>query len=254
MSKAFLELAENEVEIEKIEKEIEKFKILKYKPIYLKRDKLIDSIDSFWKIILSQHSNFVNFIRASDFKYVDCINQIIVDYDEENVGNFSITFKFNEIEGDFPAQTVTKAFKLIKIIPEDNKDSESEDESVEGEKLISESVEIIWPKSYNSINPSLIEDKKSDEGKRNYRKGMKSFFGWFKWTGLKPGKEFPHGDSFATLFSEDLYPYCVKYYTEAQRDLEDEASDSDYDSAEEPLDIDNEESENDEPPKKKSKI
>ena len=58
---------------------------------------------------------------------------------------------------------------------------------------------------------------------------MKCLFGWFRWTGLRPGKEFPHGDSFATLFIDDLYPYCVKYFTEAQRDLEDENDDSDSD-------------------------
>ena len=72
----------------------------------------------------------------------------------------------------------------------------------------------------------MIKDKRSPEGKKKYRQGMKTIFGWFRWTGLKPGKEFPHGDSLASLFSEEIYPFCVKYYAEAQRDLEDEEGES----------------------------
>ena len=224
-----------------MEKEIELYRLEKMKPIYANRDKFIEKIPSFWKIVLSQHSNFANYIRASDFKYVDCIDKVVVEWDQE--GNYSITIKFDGIQDDFPSQTVTKSFKLVKI-ENDLKGEEEEEELDEIEKLISEPVDIIWPKSYDNINPSKIKDKKSAEGKKNYRAGMKTIFGWFKWTGLKPGKEFPDGDSLAELFAEDLYPYCVKYYTEAQRDLEDEMSDEGEsgDSAEEPLDISNSES------------
>lgn len=218
------------------------------KPIYANRDEMIDKIPSFWKIVLSQHSNFANFIRASDFKYIDCIDDVRVKWSSD--GNYSITIKFNGIEGDFPSQTITKSFKMVKIENDmksgndDEDEDEDEDEEADTiEKLVSEPVDIIWPESYDHINPSKIENKKSVEGKKNYRIGMKSLFGWFKWTGLKPGKEFPNGDSLAELFAEDLYPYCVKYYTEAQRDLEDEMSDSseEGDSAEEPLDISDDE-------------
>lgn len=52
----------------------------------------------------------------------------------------------------------------------------------------------------------------------------KSFIDWFSWTGDSNVKEFSNGGELATLFSEDIYPYCVKYYTEAQRDVEDEES------------------------------
>lgn len=217
------------------------------KSVYNERDTLSEKIPSFWKIVLSQHLDFANYIRASDFKYIDAIEKVTVDYDSdiEKIGNFNITFHFNEVKDDMPKQIVTKGFQLVKIIPDHQKnddndnDNEDEDEIEPEETLISEVVDIIWPKQYDSINPSLIKGKKSAEEKKNYRQGMKSFFGWFKWTGLKPGKEFPHGDSFATLFSEDLYPFCVKYYTEAQRDLEDEASNSE-DSDEEGINLEEE--------------
>lgn len=258
ISKALLGLADTEDAVEAMEKEIELYRLEKMKPIYSTRDMFIEKIPSFWKIVLSQHSNFANYIRASDFKYVDCIDKVTVDWDTD--GNYSIIIKFNGIEDDFPSQTVIKPFKLVKIENDlkgeeksnDEDESGEEEELDEIEKLVSEPVDIIWPKSYDNINPAKIKDKKSAEGKKNYRTGMKTIFGWFKWTGLKPGKEFPDGDSLAELFAEDLYPYCVKYYTEAQRDLADEMSDDGEagDSAEEPLDISNSESDEEEEDKK----
>jgi len=162
-----------------------------------------------------------------------------------NPGDFSITFEFNSLDDDFPAQTVVKKFKLESFDPEEIatkskskkkniEDSDDEDVGDETERLVSENVDIIWPNSYESINPSKIQEKKTPEGKKNYRAGMKSFFGWFKWTGRKPNKEFPNGDDFARLFSDDIFPYAVKYYTEAQRDGLEEDDDSD---ASEPLDL-----------------
>ncbi|SMN19750.1 similar to Saccharomyces cerevisiae YNL246W VPS75 NAP family histone chaperone [Maudiozyma saulgeensis] len=261
ISETFLELAKNEFKIESIDKEVEQFKIRKMESAYNERDTLIEKIPSFWKIVLSQHLDFANYIRASDFKYIDAIEKITVKYasDIEKIGSFSITFHFNEIKDDLPEQIITKKFKLVKIGPKQRSDEEGEDDNTKetelddiesDERLISEVCDIEWPKEYNSINPDLIEDKKSPEGKKNYRQGMKSFFGWFRWTGLKPGKEFPHGDSLATLLSEDLYPYCVKYYTEAQRDFADEDSYSD-DTSEEGIDLSEEEQDNDEEPAKK---
>lgn len=248
---AFLGLADCEVEIETIDNDVERFKLNKLKPFYEKRDKYIDNIDDFWKVVLSQNTDFANYIRASDFKYVDNITKVVVKWliwDENsnadiNVRDFSITFHFKGIEHDFPEQSITKVFKMTKM--QSNKDFDDDDEAGEDnetigveEVLTSEPVDIEWPQSYESINPSLIEDKRSPQGKKNYRQGMKSFFGWFKWTGKKPGKEFPHGEDLASLLCDDIYPYCVKYYTEAQRDLEDEYSDSEDDNSdEEPLDL-----------------
>ncbi|CCH58370.1 hypothetical protein TBLA_0A05770 [Henningerozyma blattae CBS 6284] len=228
ISKAFLGLAECEIETNKVEKKIEEYRLTQLKPIYTKRDEIISNIPGFWKIVLSQHNDFANYIRASDFKYIDNIESIKIDWINSN--NFHIIIKFQGIRDDFPEQTIAK--KCQRIIKEESDDL---DEDIE-EQIISEKSEIVWPKSYNHINPELIEDKTTKEGKKNYRMGMKSFFGWFKWTGLKPGKEFPHGDGLIQLIVDDLYPYCVRYYTEAQRDLADEASDSGS-SEDEPLDL-----------------
>lgn len=214
-------MAKCEEDIEVVESQIELLRLMRMKPIYEKRDQVLRKIPQFWQIVLSQHTDFANYIRASDFKYVDKISSIVVKYpklnseDLNSIQNFQIQIEFNEVPNDFPAQSVTKEFQIIKSSDPDEDDT-----------IISEPVEIVWPTSYNSINPEKISDKKTKEGKHAYRTGMKSFFGWFKWTGKKPGKEFPHGDGLTSLLVDDIYPHCIKYYIEVQRDLEDERSDA----------------------------
>ncbi|EDO19064.1 hypothetical protein Kpol_2000p29 [Vanderwaltozyma polyspora DSM 70294] len=249
-SNAFLQLAECELKVDAIEKDVAQYRLDKMKSVYQERDGLVNKIPEFWKIVLSQHTDFANYIRASDFTYVDCIQDVKVEWD--NVDEFKIIIKFDGIKDDFEAQTVTKQFKRQKIIDDtkSKEDSDSDDDDDELEKLISEPVDIKWPKKYEDICPESIQDKKSPEGKKKYRQGMKSLFGWFRWTGLKPGKEFPHGDSFAELIVDDLYPYCVKYYTEAHRDLEDENDDSDSESEGE-LDLSDDEGNENEPKRRK---
>lgn len=188
---------------------------------------------------------------------MELIKDIYVSWDvaesEDNTinpGNFSITFEFEALNDDFTAQVVTKRFKVVPFTAEElassaskrkntatgNDDDIDDDEDIaeESEHLVSQSTDIVWPASYEEINPAHIADKKSVSGKKNYRTGMKSFFGWFKWTGLKPGKEFPNGGDLARLLADDIFPSAVMYYTEAQRDGLEEEVDSD---ASEPLDL-----------------
>lgn len=241
----------------------------KVQKIYSKRSDFTKRLDKFWHIVLSQHPEFSEYIRSEDFKYLELIKDIYVKWDVADESNtdsdpadFSLTFDFEEAEGDFPAQTIRKSFKIEHIDPEEvasaaaaaskkksNNLSDDEDEvEIDTERLVSEPVDIIWPKSCDLINPSKITDKKTPQGKKNYRTGMKSFFGWFRWTGRKPGKEFPSGGDFARLFADDIFSNAVKYYTEAQRDGLEEEIDSE---ASEPLDLSEDDTEE---PKKKRKL
>ena len=79
-AKAFLGLAKCEEEVDAIEREVELYRLNKMKPVYEKRDAYIDEIAEFWKIVLSQHVSFANYIRASDFKYIDTIDKIKVEW------------------------------------------------------------------------------------------------------------------------------------------------------------------------------
>lgn len=255
--------------MELVENKVELYKIKLTTPVFEKRDKLLNDIPFFWNIVLSQHSDFANYIRASDFKYIEAIKSVrvrplVLEDETASPRDFKITFDFNEIDGDLPSQSVTKVFKIEKDISkiQVKKHRTPEDDELDAELgfLTSEPVNVEWPKSYEKITPHLIADKTTPEGKKNYRTGMKTFFAWFKWTGLKPGKEFPNGDSLANLFNEELYPYCVKYYTEAQRDVIDESeADTDEEDSDQPLKLDLNGSESEEesetgPSQKKVKI
>lgn len=250
-----------------IENEVELYRIRKVDPVYKKRDNLLKSIPYFWNIVLSQHSDFANYIRASDFKYIEAIKSLIVEPlvlkdSGANPRDFQVVIEFDEIENDLPSQRITKVFKVEKDVSKIlvRKNRTEEDDELDGEVgfLTSQPVDVKWPKSYQSIDPQLIQDKTTAEGKKNYRTGMKTFFAWFRWTGLKPGKEFPNGDGLANLFNEELYPFCVKYYTEAQRDVVDESDGSSEEDSDAPLNLDLEDNEDslseNEPSKKKSKL
>ncbi|CUS24363.1 LAQU0S15e02806g1_1 [Lachancea quebecensis] len=243
ISKSLEALSKVEDEVEKAERETELFRLKKLNPVYLQRKAAIAGVPEFWKVVLSQHSDFANYVRAADLKYIDCIRSIevtwlCVENEDADHRDFSVTIDFVGIDGDFEAQKVSKNFRIEhdvnKFIYRGKRTEEDDFRDEELGFLTSEPCDIKWPKSFDGINPSLVTDKKTAEGKRNYRTGMKSFFSWFKWTGIKPGKEFPNGDGLALLISEDLYPNCTKYYTEAQIDLEEENVDED-DESDEPL-------------------
>lgn len=168
--------------MEKAEEDIESYRLKKLAPLYARRDEIIQRIPGFWRVVLSQHDEFADHIKASDFKYVDAIKSIVVHW--KTFQDYEIEFKFNAIEGELKEQTIKKHFLL------------------KDEKLTSEAIDIGIPATAE----------------------RKSFVDWFNWTGVSNTKEFPDGGELAALFSEDIYPYCVKYYTEAQRDVEDEES------------------------------
>lgn len=156
----------------------------KLEPLFAKRDEAIRNIPGFWRIVLSQHDEFADYIRASDFKYVDAIKSVVVKWKDPR--DYEVEIQFNCIENELKEQTVTKKFIS------------------RGEKLTSEPVALDFT------------------GRQ--RKDTKSFLDWFSWTGNSDSKEFPNGAQLAALLSEDIYPYCAKYYSEAQRDVADEES------------------------------
>lgn len=261
LSKALRDLSDIEEKLEKIDEQVNKYRISITEPVYDQRYEIISKIPNFWKTVLQVHSDFADFIPVSDFKYVDLIKNIKLTM----LNNTDFTLKFEFLKSDgFPEQTIEKTFTLCKDITKLKYTNKLTDEQLldmsEFGFLTSEPVDITWPQDYDSINPSILSANPKDANfKKNYRQGMKTFFAWFSWTGLKHGKEFPNGDGLANLFMEDIYPHCLKHYIEAKRDIEDEqgASDSEVEDDEEDIDgfnmsaLANED--DDEPPAKKAK-
>jgi hypothetical protein len=237
---ALTRLAECEQEMDRAEKDAEIYRIKNTQKIYTMRSEIIKKIPNFWYIVLAENEDFAEYIRIEDLKYLEALSNIHVEYDVDGAKprNFTLTIAFETDNQDsIKNQTVQKHFEIV------TEDGE--------EKLVSDAVGVQWPASLDSINPHKLKaahgaDMSQDQ-KKLYRQGMKSFFAFFAWTGRKPGKEFRNGEELARLIVDDIYPYAVKYYTEALRGDDDD----EFTSEGEELDISD--SDSDEPSKKKIK-
>lgn len=238
LSKALATLAKCEQEMGDAEKDAEIYRIKHTQSIYAKRREITKEIPQFWYIVLAQNDDFGEYVRAEDLKYLDFIEDIyvhfgIADSEVKNYRDYSISVSFKDDSGVVPTQTVTKNFYVS------TEDGE--------EKLTADVASVEWPEELKDNCPQTIRENKngeytSDEKKR-YRLGMKSFFAWFEWTGLKPAKEFRAGEDLARLILDDLFPNAVRYYAEAIKNDQEDDEDS---SEGEELDI----SEDEEPRKK----
>lgn len=235
---ALTNLAECEQEMDVAEKDAEIYRIKNTQKIYTKRSQIIARIPNFWYIVLAENEDFAEYIRIEDLKYLEALSNIHVEYDvgSSKPRNFTLVMTFHTDKEELMAnQTVKKHFQIA------NDNGE--------EHLVSEPVEMQWPPSLSNINPLKIKAAAGSEmtadQKKQYRQGMKSFFAFFAWTGKKPGKEFRNGEELARLIVDDVFPYAVKYYTEALR------GDDDDDLTSEGEELDISESESDEPARKK---
>ncbi|TID28948.1 hypothetical protein CANINC_002216 [Pichia inconspicua] len=252
IEKSFAELQEIEKEIQKADAKVEQFKNELFTPIYRKRRDHLQEIPDFWYIVLAQHEDFQEYVTIEDMKYMDLIDDLYVEFwdetkesDDLNSKGFSITMKFkssNNADNKITEQTVTKKFAW-KIDPETG-----------SRKLESEPVSFIWPEALKKIDPQAIKDTAKNEKraltsdeKKRYRQGMRSFFSFWQWTGLKPGKEFRNGEELATFIAEDIFPAALDYYVLAAPGLNGEEGDEDDEVSGEELDLseDDEEGDND---------
>ncbi|CAK7897130.1 vacuolar protein sorting-associated protein 75 [[Candida] anglica] len=242
-------LAGCELLMDQAEKEAEIFRIKKTQGIYEKRREILNKIPTFWYIVLAENDDFAEYIQSDDLKYLECITDIYVSYaaandESANPRDFSITIAFDGGEDKLIAtQTVTKSFQTVVVDGE--------------EKLTSQEVSIQWPSQLEPTNPSAIKKRCKESGKemtaddkKKYRLGMKSFFAYLSWTGEKPGKEFRHGEDLTRLIVDNLFPYAVKYYSEALPGDEDDDEDEEDSSEGEALDLSDDE---DEPEAKRQK-
>ncbi|CDK28055.1 unnamed protein product [Kuraishia capsulata CBS 1993] len=245
LERVFLELSANETDMEAVEKDVENYRIKKTQALYESRRDLLKQIPNFWYVVLAQHEDFSEYLQTDDLRYIEYIKNIHVqwkinDSEGDNTRKFDITFEFSSSDKvKFADQIVTKQFQEIN------------DPDTGKPRLISTPVSIEWPSSYDKINPLKIKRKgliSTKEDKKNYRQGMKSFFAWFSWTGMRPGKEFRSGEDLTRLIIDDIFPDSVKYYTDAMSaDLEDADDDEEVSSSDE---LDLSEDEDDGAPKR----
>ncbi|QPG76884.1 hypothetical protein FOA43_004278 [Brettanomyces nanus] len=256
LEKALIELQKVEKEQQEIDKKVQKYRVQLTKPLFAERRKAIRQIPKFWYIVLAQHEDFQEYIQTEDMKYLEFIKDLYVEKMADEKGpnedpkTFALTFTFESPNKEIDSQTVTKYF-YTEVNPDTGYES-----------IKSHDAKIEWPKEFDDINPNLIKKSRKDhkwthEKKKNYRVGMKSFFAFFSWTGLKDNKEFRYGEQLAEMFSEDIFPLAVEYYTLAAPGIGKDGEDEESDSSSEELDIDSDEDDDEDykkPASKKQKI
>lgn len=235
---SFLQLQKIEAEIQRADAQVEQFKNDLFTPIYEKRRSYLKTIPKFWYIVLAQHEDFQEYVSVEDMKYIELISDLYVAFwdetemDKSSVPRkgFTITVSFNSSESKdnkIKEQQLTKKFEWV-IDPESG-----------SRKLQSAAVSLEWPEELRLIDPVSIKKLAKDESrplsseeKKKYRQGMRSFFSFWQWTGLKPGKEYRNGEELATFIAEDIFPAALDYYVLAAPGLgenDDAANDEDDD-------------------------
>ncbi|KAL6454686.1 VPS75 Vacuolar protein sorting-associated protein 75 [Candida maltosa Xu316] len=241
-------LADWEKEMNQVEKDAEIYRMKKTQPIR----SILKTVPKFWYIILAENEDFTDYISPEDLKFLEFIEDIYVYYpiingEADHFRDFDLTITFGE-NSLIPQQEITKKFRTV--VKYDGE-----------ERLVSEPVEVQWPKELTKINPVAIKEKYKGKDKKEmslsekkkYREGMRSFFSFFNWTGEKPGKEFRYGEEIANLIVDDLYLNALKYYILALSDEGDEEEEIDSSEGEE-LDLSDDDEEEEENPTKKRKL
>ncbi|KAI5962628.1 uncharacterized protein KGF55_003704 [Candida pseudojiufengensis] len=238
-------LSQWEGEMNQLEINLDIHRIKTTQPLYSKRREILKEIDKFWYIVLAENDDFTDYISPDDLKYLEYIDDLYINYPIandsiksrdisktggiSNVKDFDLTIGFNE-NPYIAKQSITKKFYFV--IGDDGNPS-----------IRSESVSIQWPKELEKFNPQLIKEESkgknmTSEQKKNYRIGMKSFFSFFSWTGLKPGKEFRNGEDMAWSIAFDLFVNAVKFYVVALSNSNDQDDDDDEEDSSEGEELD----------------
>ncbi|ONK73920.1 uncharacterized protein A4U43_C03F940 [Asparagus officinalis] len=185
------------------------------RPVYLRRNQIIESISEFWLSAFLSHLALGDLLSDEDqeiFKYFVSLD--VEDFKDVKSG-YSITFTFSP-NPYFEDTKLTKAFSF----------------SDEGAVNIT-GTSIKWKEGKNIANG--IEQKK--KGKKRPYAGT-SFFRWFSETHENDMSEIAT-DEVADMIKEDLWPNPLKYFNnEADEDDSDEDDDGEHDFDDEENDYD----------------
>lgn len=254
LEESFLQLQRIESQIQRADAKVEQFKNQLFTPIYNRRREYLKTIPKFWYVVLAQHEDFQEYVSVEDMKYMELISDLYVEFWDETKTDesdevtknslpkkgFTITVTFKNINDDkdidIKEQTVTKRFEWVVNAETGTR------------QLQSEPVAMEWPAELKNINPEALKKKAKDEGrtlnteeKKSYRQGMRSFFSFWQWTGLKTGKEYRNGEDLATFIAEDIFPAALDYYVLAAPGLGDNDEEGDDCISGEELDLSDDE-------------
>uniref|UniRef100_A0A1D1YBW8 Protein SET n=1 Tax=Anthurium amnicola TaxID=1678845 RepID=A0A1D1YBW8_9ARAE len=224
-------LQEVQDEIEKINEEASD-KVLeveqKYneirRPVYTKRNEIIQTIPDFWLTAFLSHPALGDLLSEEDQKIFKHLVSLEVEDSKDVKSGYSITFNFSP-NPYFEDTKLTKAFNFFD----------------EGTTNIT-GTNIRWKEGMDIANGTASGAK---DGKRAFHD--ESFFSWFTETQQKNLSD-GFQDEVAEIIKEDLWPNPLKYFnTEADEDFDgDEDDDEEKDTDEEDGEQDEDEDEDEE--------
>ncbi|KAG0476214.1 hypothetical protein HPP92_013055 [Vanilla planifolia] len=188
------------------------------KPIYSKRNEIIQTIPDFWLTAFLSHPALSDLINEEDHKILKYLVSLEVEDFKDMKSGYSITFNFST-NPYFEDKSLTKTYAF----------------SDEGTACITGTA-IKWKTGIDIANGSNHEGKGS---KRPFEED--SFFSWFSEEEQKAALD-GVGDEVAEIIKEDLWPNPLKYFNNEgdeddfdgdDDDAEDKGTDEDEDDDDE---------------------
>lgn len=167
------------------EERIFEYSLTLLKPIYEKRRVLVSTIPSFWTAVLEASELLAEYITYEDTEAIDSLREVHIDWDTDNVKNFTISLGFDE-NPYFESTVLKKSFEY----------------NSEFQRHTSQKVDILWKQGKDLTKPRPGRDT--------------SFFNWFAYEGKEEGDD--DGAEIAQIIRDDLYPHALELYRNAQQD------------------------------------
>nr|CAB3484746.1 unnamed protein product [Digitaria exilis] len=190
------------------------------KPVYVRRNEIIQKIPDFWLTAFLSHPMLGELLTEDDQKIFKHLESIFVDESEDIKSGCSITLTFAS-NPYFEDKKLTKTYSM------------SDDGTI-----TVKATSIKWKSGMDIVNGKTCAEKSNKRLLLD-----ESFFAWFTDT---ENESLTHGemDQIADVIKEDLWPNPLKYFNNEQEDEfeeEDDEEGSDDEDAEDEDDEDEEE-------------
>eukprot|EP00249_Psilotum_nudum_P013067 c24134_g1_i3 orf=278-1057(+) len=172
------------------------------RPVYSKRNEIIQTIPDFWLTAFLSHPTLCELLSEEDQKVFKYLQSLDVEDFKDVKSGYNITFSFRPN----PHFENTKLVKVFRFYDEGTS-------SVTG-------THIQWKDGMGMTNGALLE---KDGNKRSFLSNI-SFFKWFSDTHSKDTPDGMH-DEVAEIIKEDLWPNPLKYFNNEADDDEYEDED-----------------------------
>ncbi|KAL8140277.1 hypothetical protein V2J09_006298 [Rumex salicifolius] len=177
------------------------------KPVYGKRNEIINAIPDFWLTAIMSHPVLGELLTEEDQKIFKYLTSLEVEDSKDVKSGYSITFIFKS-NPYFEDKNLTKAFTFLD----------------EGTTKVT-ATSIKWKEGSETLSNTINHKK---ENKRGHVE--ESFFTWFSNSHVKENL-LDMSDDVAEIIKEDLWPNPLSYFNNEADDEDDSEGDAEEDGA-----------------------